>query len=100
MVVLLFVLGAFLVFQKYIVRAVAGRWHSVAASFSDGKIYDVDKTIKCAVDTRFPDIWYEEECFEANCVRTCFNDDVNLNACQACITNCSAAEGGICQTGG
>lgn len=87
-VVLMFVLGAFLIFQKYAVRGFSGRWKGVGDSFGGGQIYDPNLTTECAVDTRYPDDWYDAKCFKQKCRSLCFG--VNYTsapaACQACIT--------------
>ncbi len=87
-VVLMFVLGAFLIFQKYVVRGFSGRWKAVGDSFGEGQIYDPNLTVECAVDTRYPNDWYDTKCFKQNCQTLCFgvNYAADPAACQTCIT--------------
>jgi len=98
MMLIVFVVSAFLVFQKYIVRAMSGRWRDVGDAFSYGQSYDPENTIECATfgavaateDPRFPDteIWYNVDCFNANCMVPCFHDPIDAPQCRACIIAC------------
>ena len=98
MILLIFIITAFLIFQKYIVRAMSGRWKSVGDTFGHGQSYDPDNTIECATfgsvdmseDPRFatgnPGVWYEVNCFDANCVGFCYHEPINAAACRTCIS--------------
>lgn len=98
MVLLFFILGAFLVFQKYIVRSISGRWKTVGDSFGYGRQFDPKKTRECAYDHRFFNIWYNETCFDKNCDCltidvTCGTCEANYNAmCRDCIRSCEMPE--------
>ncbi|MDO8579980.1 MAG: hypothetical protein Q7S13_00700 [Candidatus Omnitrophota bacterium] len=92
-VLVMFILGAFLVFQKYIVRGFAGRWKSVGESFSQGKVYDPAKTIECAFDQKYNTLqWYDQKCFQENCIKACYTVQGSDPECKLCIESC---EGGI-----
>ncbi len=64
LVLTIFILGAFLVFQKYIVRAISGRWKMVGDSWGSGRVYDPQKTEECIFDYRFTDKWYTQDCYD------------------------------------
>lgn len=94
---LIFVISAFLIFQKYIVRAMSGRWKSVGDTIGHGLLYDPTETLECATfgyvteDARFatgdPGVWYNVQCFEANCVDFCYHAPFDVAACNNCIAN-------------
>lgn len=46
----MFILAAFIIFQKYIVRGLSGRWKAVGDTFGEGRIYDPNKTVECATN--------------------------------------------------
>ncbi|MBU0468625.1 MAG: hypothetical protein KJ736_06115 [Candidatus Omnitrophica bacterium] len=95
---IVFVLSAFLIFQKYIARAISGRWKQVGDSFSDGQSFDPETTLECATfgavhdteDARFPEteVWYRVDCFDANCMTPCYHDPIDAPQCKACIMAC------------
>lgn len=66
LVVIIFLLSTFLVFQKYIVRAISGRWKNVGDSWGYGRVYDPEKTEQCIFDYRFTNKWYTRQCYEDN----------------------------------
>ena len=74
--VVLFILGAFLVFQKYIVRGFSGRWKGVGDSLGQGRIYDPKKTVECAFDPRpgtaETGVWFDKDCYKTTCESGCF----------------------------
>ncbi len=74
---LVIILSALLVAQKYIVRAMAGRWKEVGDSFGVGRQYDPKKTIEC--------VWSEEQntWYGAGCFKDMFN-----SAYSSCRTAC------------
>jgi hypothetical protein len=83
-VLIIFIAGAFVVFRKYIARAIAGRWKTVGDSLGSGMIYDPNKSVECARynDSANP-IWYDRRCAEANCPR-CYTR-INAAQCLACL---------------
>ena len=83
---ILFILGALFVFQKYIVRGMAGRWKGVGDAISQGKIYDPEKTTEC-VFYRPLDSWYDRNCYENNCQSDC--SPPSKPACEICIGICA-----------
>ncbi len=88
----LFILAIFLVFQKYIVRGIAGRWKTVGDSIGDGKIYDPNKTIECAFDQQYTLAWYGQIWFENNCEGACLRSSASAAACTACIEGCQTPQ--------
>ncbi len=64
LVVIIFILSAFLVFQKYIVRAISGRWKTIGDSWGHGRVYDPKKTEECKFDFRFTNQWYSKACYD------------------------------------
>lgn len=86
-ILLVIVLAAFLVTQKYIVRGFAGRWKQVGDSFGYGLQYDPKKTAECVWHANPANAalgnWYSPSCFEQYY-------DSNYNAkYNSCITHCS-----------
>jgi len=69
--VVLFILAAFVIFQKYIVRGFSGRWKQVGDAIGQGKIYDGQLTIECAYDPS-TGAWFDQDCYEANCQANCY----------------------------
>ena len=82
--VVLFILAAFLVFQKYIVRGFSGRWKQVGDSLGQGRIYDGTKTIECAFDPK-TGVWFDKKCYDANCGYACF--PTRVAECDSCIAS-------------
>ncbi len=83
----IFILGAFLVFQKYIAHGLAGRWKGIGDTFGQGRVYSESKTTECAYDAQYFDTWYDEDCYEANC--DCVTTQSNPATCKDCIELCS-----------
>ena len=85
--VLLFlvVMSAMLIFQKFFMRAMAGRWKSVGDSFGFGRQYSPTKTFECGwamhPTCAVLDDWYSVACADSrrcqrsnyNCLATCFD---------------------------
>ncbi|MBI3617013.1 MAG: hypothetical protein HY210_02205 [Candidatus Omnitrophica bacterium] len=70
-VLIALVLGAFLVFQKYIARGFAGRWKTVGESLGQGRIYDPKLTTECIFDPPSGS-WYDRACVESgNSISVC-----------------------------
>ncbi|MBF0533094.1 MAG: hypothetical protein HQL23_08390 [Candidatus Omnitrophica bacterium] len=85
---IVFIFAAFLFFQKYIVRAVNGRWKSVGDQIGGGQIYDPVKTHECAVgdEPACPDKWYNVKYYQQNnCDAVCVGADHDAAACCACL---------------
>lgn len=95
MTLIVFILGAFLVMQKYIARGFAGRWKGIGDSLGQERLYDPDTTTSCAFDYQYYNIWYSVRAFEDNgCARSCYFDKELLDddtredleeACRICI---------------
>ena len=96
---IVFLLAAFIVFQKYIVRGFSGRWKVVGDSLGQGRIYDPNMTVECAANTftaGVAAVWYNQTCFEENCA-VCHEISsvsaygvisIDTAGCTACITAC------------
>ena len=84
------VLGAFLVFQKYIARGFAGRWKSVGESLGQGRIYDPKMTTECVYDFQYTHNWYDQACFTADGC-DCLSVRANWTTCKGCIQGCASA---------
>lgn len=110
LVVIIFILSAFLVFQKYIVRAISGRWKSIGDSWGHGRLYDPNKTTECKFDFRFTNQWYSKACYDQNdcdcesdigvsewygysCtdpsnIDTCVRNMIGYGTCRQCVEDC------------
>jgi len=84
----MFILAAFIVFQRYIVRGFSGRWKSVGDSLGEGRLFDPRKTTECAYDAQYTDSWYDRTCWEANCEEECLLTTQTAADCTACINSC------------
>ncbi|MCK5259954.1 MAG: hypothetical protein KAJ70_02735 [Candidatus Omnitrophica bacterium] len=90
---IIFLMAAFIVFQKYIVRGFSGRWKSVGDALGQGRIFDPNLTTECAMNMfgpyGIPGQWYNQTCFEETCgERDCLRSTRTVPACTACITSC------------
>ena len=83
--VVILILGAFLLLQKYIVRGFSGRWKGIGDSLGQGRIYDPKKTVACAYDPTLG-VWFEKNCYKTTCEDGCF--PVRGAGCDACINFC------------
>ena len=79
---MIFILMAFIVFQKYIVRGFSGRWKGVGDVLGQGRIYDPNRTTECEY---YPGVgWYNRTCYEKNCQASCGPP----SKCVDCIAEC------------
>lgn len=85
------ILGAFLVFQKYIARGFAGRWKSVGESMGQGRIYDPRMTTECIFDSLHTNRWYDKACFDSSGC-DCLSVRANAATCRDCIAGCATAK--------
>jgi len=85
---IIFILAAFLVFQKYVVRSFSGRWKSVGDVIGQGRVFDPNTTTECAFDPEFTDTWFDAVCYRQNCEGSCLRASATPAACTACITGC------------
>jgi len=117
------ILSAVLVTQKYVVRGFAGRWKQMGDSFGLGKQYDPRKTIECTYSDDF-NTWYDKDCYERDlkmnyppCYSGCFNscefpDPMTPHLCEnpnsdgcGCVScnyfsmNCQSYEPNCCDRG-
>ena len=86
-VLIIFFLGAFLVFQKYIVRGISGRLKGVGDAFGQGRLYDPQKTTECVYDFQYTFRWYDATCFDQMAC-DCLSTQADTTTCQDCITGC------------
>ena len=100
-VLLVIIMMALLFMQKYIVRAMAGRWKAVGESFSAGRQYDPRATTECAWFSS-PQLnqWYNPQCFDQFWADNYYSNYVN-NCVRQCrvrgdVTPCSAAPPTTC----
>lgn len=95
---IIIILGALLLSQRYILRGFAGRWKAVGDSFGQGKQYDPTKTAEC-VWSQNENKWYGPDCFDQywnthfpslvyNCSTSCVSGG-NTSACGGGPTGCS-----------
>ena len=82
------ILWAFLIFQKYITRGFAGRWKAVGESLGQGRIYDPQRTTVCVYDFQFTNLWYDQACFKADGC-DCLTVRANTTTCRDCIEGCA-----------
>jgi len=80
-------LGVFVVFNTYIIRAMSGRWKSVGEGFDQFRQYDPKATTRCAYDPNFTNRWYNADCYEKRC--DCHTVRATNMTCDDCIrTTC------------
>lgn len=94
---LMFVLTAMLIFQKYIARGMYGRWKGVGDALGNGRLYDPNLTIECGYDRwQNTGLWYNAVCFDATCGEPdCVAETRNPVDCQECISiTCRSSYGG------
>src|SRR3989338_8283101 len=84
------ILAAFLVFQKYIARGFAGRWKAVGESMGQGRIYDPRRTTECVFDFQYTGLWYDKACFDADDC-DCLTVRANTTTCENCIEDCASS---------
>ena len=90
---IMFLLAALIVFQKYIVRGFSGKWKNVGDSMGQGRIYDPNKTIECAAGAFFDGqttYWYDQKCFELHCEQHCLWSTKTRAACETCMSSTCA----------
>jgi len=78
------ILGALFVFQKYITRGLSGRWKSVGESLGQGRIYDPRMTTECIFDSLYTNLWYDQACFVAQGC-DCLSVRANSTTCVGCF---------------
>ncbi len=94
--IIILILSALLIFQKYIVRTMMGRWKMAGDALGKGKIYSPSSTVECAYEYRFsppPGAWYDVKCFYADpsCPPACFSPSgfgADPAKCRACVSKC------------
>ena len=63
MVLIVFVIAALLVSQKYLARSISGRWKSQADSMGYGRQYSYGQTLECRYTNNE---WYDLNCYDQN----------------------------------
>lgn len=83
-VLILLIMGALFVMQKYLTRNTSGRWKTAADSFGYGRQYDYRGTLECMTDGNVEDyFFYNLTCYDQNC------DCESLRAtCPSTMTEC------------
>ncbi len=93
LVLVIFLVSAFLVFQKYIVRAMSGRWKMVGDTWGHGRVWDPNKTEECLFDFRFTNLWYSKTCYDTqdcDCESSMGIELIDVD-CQSCVEGCVTA---------
>ena len=95
--VIVLIIGAMLVFQKYLVRAISGRWQTVGDSWGNGRLYDKNKTTECLYNQwGTTNKWYLASCFRDTCYLQCIGETATAATCDACLdTNCVSDVDGV-----
>ena len=95
--VIVLIIGAMLVFQKYILRGINGRWRSIGESWSSGRLYDKNKTTECIYNQwGTTNQWYLAQCFRDQCYLKCVGTTATSADCDSCLeTNCRANVNGV-----
>lgn len=86
---LMLLVFAFLAFQKYLVRGMAGRWKAVGDSFGYGKQYDPETTVECAW-SEDKKRWYDPACYEI------VKGNELLSYRNNCVSRCVVGDFGAC----
>ena len=60
---MVFILAAFFVIQKYAARGLMGRWKGVGDGLGQERIYDPNKTLECEYHPTLKK-WYDRVCFD------------------------------------
>lgn len=87
-----FILGIFLIFQKFIVRGLTGRWKAVGDSLGQERSYDPNKTAECRYAAFFDPAdarWFNQTCFEINCMQQCLSTNKKRSECNDCLGTCA-----------
>lgn len=93
---LMLVMAAFIVIDKYAMRAMSGRWKAVGDSFDMGRQYDPLITKRGAFDFVYTDRWYNQTCFDSNRC-SCAGVNSSERTCQECLCFCVPGFDGDCE---
>jgi len=86
LLLIIFVLTAFFVFRKYILRGFTGRWKTTGDSFAYGMYYDPKTSIDCKYwEFGGFGFWYNATCEREKCAEECFSGNYRPDECQACL---------------
>lgn len=81
------IMGAFMLFQKYIVRGFSGRWKNVGDGLAEGRIFSPTKTDDCMFVVSAGE-WADRDCFNAYCPTACYSVSGIPENCLRCIHLC------------
>ncbi len=83
-----FILTAMLIFQKYIARGMYGRWKGVGEALGQGRIYDPITSVECGYDNwQNTGVWFNQVCFDEVCgERDCVAETADDANCVQCLT--------------
>lgn len=86
--VLMFILIALFVFQKYLSRGISGRWKLSMDVLGQERVYDPNITTECAYDifahhntNGSAQRWYDVECYNERCKATCYTAEYSWESC-------------------
>lgn len=93
-ILLTLVVLALCVMQKYIGRAMYGRWKTTGDVIGFGMQYDPFLTFECSFDYKYSQEWYNSECYDKNnCYKDCFSIiHGGEELCEQCIGSCIVPE--------
>ena len=84
-VMIIIIIGAMLLIQKYLLRGIAGKWRDVGDTWGYGRQFDPKKTTECLYDMTV-NKWILYGCFEA-CISAC-DSKYGIDANLVCEANC------------
>ena len=92
MMLMVFIILAFIVLQPFITRGINGRWKTAGDAMGSGRLYDPQHTLECRFDSVVTHQWYNFDCFEEhNCDQNCSSMDATAITCARCILDCRTA---------
>ncbi len=95
---IVFVLTAMVIFQKYMARGIYGRWKGVGDAIGFQRLYDPNLTIECGHDRwTGSGLWYNATCFDTVCGEaSCVAATATNSDCFTCISaTCRSSYGGV-----
>ncbi|MCA9400080.1 MAG: hypothetical protein KC713_00515 [Candidatus Omnitrophica bacterium] len=90
MILVIFIMAGLILFQKYIMRSLAGRWKQAGDGLGAGRLYDPEHSRQCAYDYMYSNLWYDYRCYELTC--DCLSGLSNKTTCEDCIQVCVTPE--------
>lgn len=81
---LVFIMGALVIFGNYIIYGLTGKWKKTGESFGFGIHFIPQNSVQCRYDTYSnTGRWYDVELFDKYC--DCFSLQQNSETCHDCI---------------